>query len=45
LTGLRTRRLPDHGHVMRKAGWVLEDKRQLLLGLLASERWHRSVRS
>jgi ubiquinone/menaquinone biosynthesis C-methylase UbiE len=45
LTGLRTRRLPDHGRVMRKAGWVLEDKRQLLLGLLASERWHRSVRS
>jgi ubiquinone/menaquinone biosynthesis C-methylase UbiE len=41
LTGLRTRRLPDHGHVMRESGWRLEDRRTLLLGLLASERWRR----
>jgi ubiquinone/menaquinone biosynthesis C-methylase UbiE len=45
LTGLRTRLLPDHGRVMREAGWVLEDKRHFLLGLLASERWRRSLRS
>jgi ubiquinone/menaquinone biosynthesis C-methylase UbiE len=41
LTGLRTRRLPDHGRVMRKSGWRLEDRRTLLLGLLVSERWGR----
>ena len=41
LTGLRTRRLPDHGRVMRESGWRLEDRRTLLLGLLASERWRR----
>jgi hypothetical protein len=41
LTGLRTRRLPDHGRVMRESGWRLEDRRTLLLGLLASERWLR----
>jgi ubiquinone/menaquinone biosynthesis C-methylase UbiE len=41
LTGLRTRRLPDHGRVMRKSGWRLEDRRTLLLGLLVSERWRR----
>jgi ubiquinone/menaquinone biosynthesis C-methylase UbiE len=41
LTGLRTRRLPDHGRVMRESGWTLEDRRTLLLGLLASERWRR----
>jgi SAM-dependent methyltransferase len=45
LTGLRTRRLPNHGRVMRKAGWILEDRRGLLLGLLVSERWRRSVSS
>ncbi len=44
LTGLKTRRLPDHGRVMRKAGWVLEDRRELLLGLLASESWRRVSR-
>ena len=43
LTGLKTRRLPDHARVMREAGWMLEDRRELLLGLLISERWHRSV--
>jgi hypothetical protein len=41
LTGLRTRRLPDHGRVMREAGWSLEDRRTLLEGLLISERWRR----
>jgi ubiquinone/menaquinone biosynthesis C-methylase UbiE len=41
LTGLRTRRLPDHGRVMRESGWRLEDRRTLLMGLLASERWRR----
>jgi cyclopropane fatty-acyl-phospholipid synthase-like methyltransferase len=45
LTGLRTRRLPNHGRVMRKAGWTLEDRRGLLLGLLVSERWRRSLSS
>ena len=41
LTGLRTRRLPDHGRAMRESGWRLEDRRTLLLGLLVSERWRR----
>ena len=39
LTGLTTRRLPDHGRVMREARWKLEDRRELLFGLLISERW------
>ena len=39
LTGLRTRHLPDHARAMREAGWILEDRRELLLGLLVSERW------
>jgi SAM-dependent methyltransferase len=41
LTGLRARRLPDHARVMCEAGWMLEDRRELLLGLLVSERWRR----
>ncbi|HEX6497129.1 MAG TPA: class I SAM-dependent methyltransferase [Acidobacteriaceae bacterium] len=41
LTGLRARRLPDHTRVMCEAGWRLEDRRTLLLGLLMSERWRR----
>lgn len=41
LTGLTTRRLPDHGRVMQEAGWLLEDRSRLLLGLLVSERWRR----
>lgn len=41
LTGLATRRLPDHGRVMQEAGWLLEDRKKLLLGLLISERWSR----
>jgi ubiquinone/menaquinone biosynthesis C-methylase UbiE len=43
LTGLKTRRLPDHARVMREAGWMLEDRRELLHGLLISERWRRGV--
>jgi hypothetical protein len=46
LTGLTTRRLPDHGRVMQEAGWRLEDRKKLLLGLLVSERWrHPSERN
>jgi SAM-dependent methyltransferase len=41
LTGLRTRHLPDHARGMRDAGWMLEDRRELLSGLLLSERWRR----
>ncbi len=43
LTGLTTRRLPDHGRLMQKAGWQLEDRQELLCGLLASERWRRGA--
>ncbi len=43
LTGLKARRLPDHGRVMREAGWTLENRRELLLGLLVSESWRRHV--
>jgi ubiquinone/menaquinone biosynthesis C-methylase UbiE len=43
LTGLKTRRLPDHGRVMREAGWRLDDRRILLEGLLISERWRRTL--
>jgi ubiquinone/menaquinone biosynthesis C-methylase UbiE len=43
LTRLRPRRLPDYGRVMRDAGWELEDRRKLLLGVLVSERWCRCV--
>ena len=42
LTGLKTRRLPDHGRMMREAGWLLEDRKDLLFGLLISERWRLS---
>jgi ubiquinone/menaquinone biosynthesis C-methylase UbiE len=45
LTGLRTRHLPNYPRVMREAGWVLEDRRELLLGLLVSERWRRAASS
>ncbi len=45
LTGLRTRRLPDYAPRMREAGWVREDGKQLLRGLLASERWRLDVRA
>jgi SAM-dependent methyltransferase len=43
LTGLRTRSLPNHARVMRESGWVLEDRRELLGGLLMSECWRRDV--
>jgi ubiquinone/menaquinone biosynthesis C-methylase UbiE len=43
LTGLRARRLPNYARVMREAGWLLEDRRELLLGLLVSERWRRGA--
>jgi cyclopropane fatty-acyl-phospholipid synthase-like methyltransferase len=43
LTGLRTRRLPEHERIMQSAGWVLEDRRELLLGILVSETWRRSA--
>ena len=43
LTGLKARRLPDHGRVMREAGWILEDRRELMLGLLVSEIWRRNI--
>jgi ubiquinone/menaquinone biosynthesis C-methylase UbiE len=39
LTGLRTRHLPDHARAMREAGWMLEDRRKFLAGLLVSESW------
>ncbi|HZD78117.1 MAG TPA: class I SAM-dependent methyltransferase [Acidobacteriaceae bacterium] len=42
LTGLKTRRLPDHARVLRESGWMLEDRRELLWGVLTSERWRRS---
>jgi hypothetical protein len=29
--------------VMSEAGWMLEDRRELLLGLLVSESWRRQV--
>jgi ubiquinone/menaquinone biosynthesis C-methylase UbiE len=45
LTGLKARRLPDHGRVMRETGWILEERWTLLRGLLASERWGRLSRS
>jgi hypothetical protein len=43
LTGLETRRLPDHGSVLRRGGWGLEDRGQRLCGLLISERWERNA--
>ena len=43
LTGLKTRSLPDHARAMRESGWVLEDRRELLGGLLISECWRRDV--
>ena len=43
LTGLKTRSLPDHARVMRESGWVREDRRELLGGLLMSECWRRDV--
>lgn len=42
LTGLETRRLPDHESILRQGGWLLKDRRQRLYGLLISERWQRN---
>jgi len=39
LTGLSVRRLPDHSSALRKAGFVLHERRFLLGGLLISELW------
>jgi SAM-dependent methyltransferase len=44
MTGLTTRRLPDHARVMREAGWVFESRHALLFGLLVSERWSFHLR-
>lgn len=43
LTGLSVRRLPHYHQVLGDAGWRLEDHRELLRGLLVSERWRRSM--
>jgi hypothetical protein len=43
LTGLRIQHLPDYGRVMHETGWMLEDRRELLFGLLVSERWRREI--
>lgn len=42
MTGLTVRQLPDYAGVLRNAGWQLEDRRQLLRGLLISEVWRRA---
>jgi SAM-dependent methyltransferase len=39
LTGLRIRRLPEHRKVLANAGFVLEQQRSCLGGLLTSEIW------
>jgi SAM-dependent methyltransferase len=39
LTGLRIRQLPDHAAALRNAGFVLEQRREMLFGLLFSEVW------
>ncbi len=39
LTGLRIRQLPDHASALRNAGFVLEQRREMLFGLLFSEVW------
>jgi SAM-dependent methyltransferase len=39
LTGLRVRQLPDHAAALERAGFVLEKRKELLLGLLFSEVW------
>jgi ubiquinone/menaquinone biosynthesis C-methylase UbiE len=42
LTSLETRRLPDHGSILRQGGWRLKDRCLRLYGLLISERWQRN---
>jgi SAM-dependent methyltransferase len=42
MTGLTVRQLPEYSRVLKNAGWQLEDRRQLLRGLLVSEVWRRT---
>ena len=39
LTGLETRRLPDYASTLLRAGFLCEDTRLFLGGILRSERW------
>jgi cyclopropane fatty-acyl-phospholipid synthase-like methyltransferase len=39
MTGLRVRRLPDYASALEGAGFVLEDRRRLMGGLLVSDVW------
>jgi Methyltransferase domain len=39
LTGLRVGRLPDHAAALKRAGFVLERREEMLFGLLFSEVW------
>ena len=39
LTGLTVRTLPDHSTALRNSGFILQDRRTRLAGLLISERW------
>jgi hypothetical protein len=42
LTGLKTRRLPDHASALASAGFTRIDSRLLLCGLLTTELWQKS---
>jgi SAM-dependent methyltransferase len=39
LTGLQVRRLPDHSIALRQAGFILQERKRWLGGLLISELW------
>jgi hypothetical protein len=39
LTGLETHRVPDYGAALHRAGFLCEDTRLFLGGILRSERW------
>lgn len=39
MTGLQVRRLPDHASALREAGFIREQRRELLGGMLCSETW------
>jgi cyclopropane fatty-acyl-phospholipid synthase-like methyltransferase len=43
LTGLKVRTLPDHSAALRDAGFMLEQRRRWLGGLLVSELWSRHL--
>lgn len=45
LTGLAIRRLPNHRHALRQAGFLLSSERTWLGGLLVSELWTPAPRS